>query len=85
MTKSNNESEFLRLTRLLTSVVRFFISVDYIKFRMWGLMFILAIFLITGQLFTETGLTLTLIVAGYVLLTYFVKWSEKHDESQDAD
>jgi hypothetical protein len=80
MTKSNNESEILKLTRLLASVIRFFVSADYIKFRIWVLIFILAIFLITGQLFTETGLTITLIIAVYILLTYFVKWSEKRDE-----
>ena len=77
MTKSNKQSEFLKLSQLLASAVQFVISVDYIKYRMWGLMFILAIFLITGQLFTETGLTVTLIVAVYILLTYFVKWSKK--------
>ena len=33
-----------------------------------------------GQLLTKTALLITLIILGYILLTYLVKWFDKRDE-----
>ena len=79
MTKPNNEPSIEKLGRFLASIIRFVISDDYIKFRVWGLIIVLVIFAIMGQLLTKDVLLITLIILGYILLTYFIKWFEKRD------
>ena len=80
MTKSNNETFILQLSRFLFSAVRFIISTDYIKVRIWILIIVLIIFTIMGQLLTKTALLITLIILGYILLTYLLKWFDQRDE-----
>ena len=80
MTKSNNETFILQLSRFLASAVRFIISIDYIKIRIWILIIVLIFFTIMGQLLTKTALLITLIILGYIFLTYLVKWFDKRDE-----
>lgn len=33
-----------------------------------------------GQLLTKTALLITLIILGYILLTYLLKWFDQRDE-----
>ncbi len=51
----------------------FIASSDYLKFRVGGLILVVIIFMVTGQLLTKTSLLVILIILGYILVTYLAK------------
>lgn len=77
--KRSDQSLLIRASRLLASVSRFFVDMDYIKIRVWILVVVIIVLAITGHLITKDGLIIGLIISTYVLLTYLIKWFEKRD------
>jgi hypothetical protein len=76
---SKKESLSQKPRRSSISFLRFIISSDYIKFRVGGLIIILIIFLMMGQLLTKDTLLITSLILGYILLTWIIG-REKRDK-----
>ena len=78
--RSSTDRSSSQIRRWLLSIIRAIYSSDYLRFRIWAILILFLILVITGNLLTKNGLIFILIIIGYVLLGYLQKWLENFEK-----